>query len=75
LVTGGSARVLRYFLVEDFVSFSNLKRCFFDENFPIQEVSTGSFVITQSQIKKALENLVLDLGKMNEWLHVRQNGS
>jgi trans-2,3-dihydro-3-hydroxyanthranilate isomerase len=58
------------FLVEDFVSFSNLKIVDFDDNFPIQEVSTGSaFVIIPIANKKALENLVLDLIKMNEWLH------
>jgi trans-2,3-dihydro-3-hydroxyanthranilate isomerase len=64
------------FLVEDFVSFSNLKIADFDQNFPIQEVSTGSaFVIIPITNKKALENLVLDLIKMDEWLrgHCKTN--
>jgi trans-2,3-dihydro-3-hydroxyanthranilate isomerase len=63
-------KFLDTFLVEDFVSFSNLKIADFDQNFPIQEVSTGSaFVIIPIRNKIALENLVLDLIKMNEWLH------
>ena len=64
------------FLAEDFMSFSNLKREDFNEDFPIQEVSTGSaFVIVPIKNKKALENLVLDQGKMKEWLqdHCKTN--
>ena len=58
------------FLAEDFLSFSNLKSTDFDDKFSIQEVTTGSaFVIVPLQNKKALENLILDQGKMNEWLH------
>jgi trans-2,3-dihydro-3-hydroxyanthranilate isomerase len=61
---------LDVFSQEDFLSFSNLSTADFDKDFPIQEVSTGSaFVIIPIANKKALENLVLDLGKMNEWLH------
>lgn len=57
------------FLAEDFVSFSNLKSTDFDDKFSIQEVTTGSaFVIVPLQNKKALENLILDQGKMKEWL-------
>jgi trans-2,3-dihydro-3-hydroxyanthranilate isomerase len=58
------------FLEADFLSFSNLRSADFDKNFPIQEVSTGSaFVIIPITNKRALENLLLDLVKMNEWLH------
>ncbi|MFE3869095.1 PhzF family phenazine biosynthesis protein [Flavobacterium sp. LS2P90] len=58
------------FLAEDFLTFSNLKSTDFDGKFPIQEVTTGSaFVIVPLQNIKALENLILDQGKMNEWLH------
>lgn len=58
------------FLAEDFLSFSNLSSADFDDEFPIQEVTTGSaFVIVSIKNKKALENLVLDKDKMNEWLH------
>jgi len=58
------------FSAEDFLSFSNLKSTDFDDKFSIQEVTTGSaFVIVPLQNKKALENLILDQGKMNEWLH------
>jgi trans-2,3-dihydro-3-hydroxyanthranilate isomerase len=57
------------FLAEDFLSFSNLKSTDFDDKFPIQEVTTGSaFVIVPLQNEKALENLILDQRKMNEWL-------
>lgn len=64
------------FLAEDFLSFSNLKSTDFDDKFSIQEVTTGSaFVIVPLQNKKALENLILDQGKMNEWLraHCKTN--
>jgi trans-2,3-dihydro-3-hydroxyanthranilate isomerase len=58
------------FSEEGFLSFSNLSSADFDKNFPIQEVSTGSaFVIIAITNKKALENLVLNMVKMNEWLH------
>ena len=58
------------FSAEDFLSFSNLKSTDFDDEFSIQEVTTGSaFVIVPLQNKKALENLILDKGKMDEWLH------
>ena len=58
------------FLAEDFMSFSNLSPADFDDRFRIQEVSTGSaFVIVPLKNKRALENLVLDQVKMNEWLH------
>ena len=58
------------FLSEDFKSFSNLSHTDFDDKFPIQEVTTGSaFVIVPVKSKKALENLILDKVKMDEWLH------
>ena len=58
------------FSTEDFSSFSNLSSSDFDDKFPIQEVTTGSaFVIVPLQNKKALENLILDQGKMKKWLH------
>ena len=58
------------FSAEDFLSFSNLERTDFDDKFPIQEVTTGSaFVIVPLQSKAALENIILDKTKMNEWLH------
>ena len=57
------------FSTADFLSFSNLSSTDFDDTFPIQEVTTGSaFVIVPLQNKKALENLILDKDKMNEWL-------
>jgi trans-2,3-dihydro-3-hydroxyanthranilate isomerase len=64
------------FLTEDFLSFSNLSRADFDDKFPVQEVSTGSaFVIVALQNKKALEDLILDKAKTNEWLqaHCKTN--
>ena len=58
------------FSAEYFLNFSNLSRADFDDAFPIQEVTTGSaFVIVPVKSKKALENLILDKDKMNEWLH------
>jgi trans-2,3-dihydro-3-hydroxyanthranilate isomerase len=58
------------FLAEDFLSFSNLSSADFDDAFPIQEVTTGSaFIIVPLKNKKALEHLILDKVKMNEWLH------
>ncbi|MFV5696109.1 PhzF family phenazine biosynthesis protein [Flavobacterium sp. LB3P122] len=58
------------FSAEDFLSFSNLSTADFDDEFSIQEVSTGSaFIIVPIKNKKALEHLILDKVKMNEWLH------
>lgn len=57
------------FSAEGFLSFSNLSSADFDDEFSIQEVTTGSaFVIVPLKNKKALENLILDKDKMNEWL-------
>lgn len=57
------------FSPKDFLSFSNLNSTDFADNFPIQEVTTGSaFVIVPLRTKKALENLILDQDKTNEWL-------
>jgi len=64
------------FSAEDFLKFSNLSITDFDDEFPIQEVSTGSaFVIAPLKSKKALENLVLDKVEMNHWLqaHCKTN--
>lgn len=59
------------FSAEGFLSFSNLSSADFDDEFSIQEVTTGSaFVIVPLKNKKALENLILDKDKMNEWLQV-----
>jgi len=61
---------------EGLLSFCNLSLSDFDDNFPVQEVTTGSaFVIVPLQSKKALENLNLELVKMKEWLlaHCRTN--
>ncbi|MBF4516297.1 PhzF family phenazine biosynthesis protein [Flavobacterium sp. ANB] len=53
----------------DFTFFSNLKVEDFENQFPIQEVSTGSaFVMVGLSNKKALENLVLDKDKTDKWL-------
>jgi len=57
------------FSKEDFLSFSNLTSADFDDDFQIQEVSTGSaFVIVPLKNKKALEHLILDKTIMKEWL-------
>lgn len=64
------------FSTEDFESFSNLSNTDFDAKFPFQEVTTGSaFVIVPVKNIKALENLILDKDKMNEWLreHCKTN--
>lgn len=64
------------FSAEDFESFSNLSNTDFDAKFPVQEVTTGSaFVIVPVKNIKALENLILDKDKMNEWLreHCKTN--
>lgn len=57
------------FSLEGFLSFGNLNSTDFADNFPIQEVTTGSaFVIVPLRTKKVLENLILDKDKTNEWL-------
>ncbi|MFB3388853.1 PhzF family phenazine biosynthesis protein [Flavobacterium sp. LAR06] len=57
------------FSKEDFTGFSNLKKEDFENQFPIQEVTTGSaFVMVGLSSKRALENLVLDKDKTDEWL-------
>jgi trans-2,3-dihydro-3-hydroxyanthranilate isomerase len=57
------------FSKQDFTFFSNLKVEDFENQFPIQEVSTGSaFVMVGLSNKKALENLVLDKDKTDKWL-------
>lgn len=64
------------FSAEGILSFSNLNSADFDAEYPVQEVSTGSaFVIVPLKNKKALENLVLDKVKMDEWLlaHCKTN--
>lgn len=60
---------LNVFDKEDFLSFSTLKSADFEDQYPIQEVTTGSaFVIVPLTDKKALEALVLDKDKTNDWL-------
>ncbi|HEU4790964.1 MAG TPA: PhzF family phenazine biosynthesis protein [Flavobacterium sp.] len=64
------------FSKESFLSFTNLNFADFDDEFPIQEVTTGSaFVIISLKSKKALEDLTLELAKMKEWLlaHCKTN--
>ncbi|WP_316633194.1 PhzF family phenazine biosynthesis protein [uncultured Flavobacterium sp.] len=57
------------FSKEDLTVFSNLKKEDFENQFPIQEVTTGSaFVMVGLSSKRALENLVLDKDKTDEWL-------
>ena len=57
------------FSAKDFLKFSNLSITDFDDEFSIQEVTTGSaFVIVPLKSKKALENLVLDKVEMDQWL-------
>lgn len=57
------------FSKEDFTLFSNLKNSDFENQFPIQEVTTGSaFVLVGLSSKRALESLVLDKDKTDEWL-------
>ncbi|WP_125721429.1 PhzF family phenazine biosynthesis protein [Flavobacterium ustbae] len=54
---------------EDFPSFSNLTIDDFDNQYLIQEVTTGSaFVIVPLNSKRALENLTLDKDKTDKWL-------
>ncbi|WP_426064321.1 PhzF family phenazine biosynthesis protein [Flavobacterium sp. DSP2-3-1] len=67
---------LDIFSADDFESFSNLSNSDLDAKFPIQEVTTGSaFVIVPVKNIKALENLILDKDKMNDWLdaHCKTN--
>ncbi|PWA08455.1 PhzF family phenazine biosynthesis protein [Flavobacterium laiguense] len=67
---------LDVFSKEDFASFSNLSSEDFDDEFSIQEVSTGSaFVVVPLKNIKALEDLNLELIKMKEWLqaHCKTN--
>jgi trans-2,3-dihydro-3-hydroxyanthranilate isomerase len=53
----------------DFTFFSNLQVSDFENQFPIQEVTTGSaFVMVGLSSKRALENLVLDKDKTDQWL-------
>ncbi|WP_035670658.1 PhzF family phenazine biosynthesis protein [Flavobacterium sp. 83] len=64
------------FSAKDFLSFSNLKSADFADKFPIQEVTTGSaFVIIPLKNIQALEHLILDKVKMDEWLrtHCKTN--
>lgn len=64
------------FSKSDFLSFSNLQRSDFDDQFAVQEVSTGSaFVIVPLNNKKALANLRFDLNELNDWLqwHCKTN--
>ena len=57
------------FSKEDFTLFSNLKNSDFENQFPIQEVTTGSaFIMVGLSSKRALENLVLDKDKTDKWL-------
>jgi len=57
------------FSKEDFTVFSNLKKEDFENQFPIQEVTTGSaFVMVGLSNKRALENLILDKDKADEWM-------
>ncbi|MDX6181896.1 PhzF family phenazine biosynthesis protein [Flavobacterium sp. Fl-77] len=57
------------FSKSDFSSFSNLKATDFDDQFSIQEVTTGSaFVMVPLKSKEALAGLVLDKDKMDNWL-------
>jgi trans-2,3-dihydro-3-hydroxyanthranilate isomerase len=60
---------LNVFSKEDFFDFSSLKSDDFDTQYPIEEVTTGSaFVLVPLANKKALENLVLDKDKTDQWL-------
>jgi trans-2,3-dihydro-3-hydroxyanthranilate isomerase len=57
------------FSKEDFTGFSNLKKEDFENQFPIQEVTTGSaFVMVGLSNKRALENLIIDKDKTDQWL-------
>lgn len=57
------------FSKENFMSFTNLTATDFDDDFQIQEVSTGSaFVIVPLKSKSTLDKLILDKTKMDDWL-------
>jgi trans-2,3-dihydro-3-hydroxyanthranilate isomerase len=57
------------FLSEDVAAFSNLRSTDFEDQLPIQEVTTGSaFVIVPLKNRKALEDLILDPVQMSLWL-------
>ncbi|WP_281234669.1 PhzF family phenazine biosynthesis protein [Flavobacterium gelatinilyticum] len=57
------------FSKQDITSFSNLTVSDFENQFPVQEVTTGSaFVMVGLSSKRALENLVLDKDKTDLWL-------
>lgn len=57
------------FSKEDFTHFSNLEVSDFENQFPIQEITTGSaFVMIPLSSKKALENLSLDKEKADQWM-------
>lgn len=57
------------FSKQDITKFSNLTVSDFENQFPVQEVTTGSaFVMVGLSSKRALENLVLDKDKTDDWL-------
>ncbi|QSW89990.1 PhzF family phenazine biosynthesis protein [Flavobacterium endoglycinae] len=57
------------FSKQDITTFSNLTVSDFENQFPVQEVTTGSaFVMVGLSSKRALENLVLDKDKTDDWL-------
>ncbi|CAM3482517.1 PhzF family phenazine biosynthesis protein [Flavobacterium chungbukense] len=57
------------FSKEDFTFFSNLKISDFENQFPVQEVTTGSaFVMVPLSSERALANLVLDKDKADQWM-------
>ncbi|OAZ04886.1 PhzF family phenazine biosynthesis protein [Flavobacterium succinicans] len=57
------------FSKEEFSGFSNLNKEDFENQFPIQEVTTGSaFVLVGLSSKRALEQLILDKDKTDNWL-------
>ncbi|KAF2331612.1 PhzF family phenazine biosynthesis protein [Flavobacterium nitrogenifigens] len=57
------------FSKEDFTHFSNLQVSDFENQFPVQEVTTGSaFVMVPLSSRRALENLVLDKDKADLWM-------
>ncbi len=67
---------LDIFAKSDFLSFTNLDKADFDDQFPIQEVTTGSaFVIVPLKNVKAIEALKIDTTEMQEWLqwHCKTN--
>lgn len=57
------------FSKNEFTTFSNLNIEDFENQFPIQEVTTGSaFIMVGLSSKRALEHLILDKDKMDAWL-------